>query len=451
MTILLKTRPRSRRAVLRGALGGAAVSVAMPFLDAVLNDNGTALASGAPLPIRFGTWFWGLGHTPGRGIEAREDGDYRFIHECAALEPFRADYINYLSDFNTPLDGAPSRVHYSGWVGAKTGTVPVTFTGMPAPTLDTIIANTIGDGTRFKSIEVSSTGNPKDSYSYGAAGSHNAAEVSPLQLYLRLFGPEFRDPNSAEFTPDPRILLRQSVLSAVTEQRRDLERTIAAADRARLDQYFTSLRELEKQLDVLTIKPPPLAACVRPAQPEESERTLEIGHVRANHAAMSRIVTMAVACDQTRVFNVLYSQAASEIRAKGTTFTHHILSHEEPLDIGVGYQVQTAWFNQQSFEALAGLLGELKSVREGDGTLLDNVLILAQTDTSDAKTHSVIGIPAMTIGRAGGRIRTGRNIVGRAAPVSRIGLTMMRLMGVSVSEWGTRSLRTADPIDAIVA
>ena len=266
MTILLNTKLRSRREVLRGALGGAAITVGMPFIDAALNESGTALASGAPLPIRFGTWFWGLGHTPGRAIEARKGTDFRFIDECVSLEPFRDKYINYFSAFNAPLDGAASRVHYTGWVAAKTGTVPVSFTGMPAPTLDTIVADTIGNGARFKSIEVSCTGNPKDSYSYGAASSHNAGEVSPLQLYKRLFGPEFRDPNSATFEPDPSIMLRQSVLSAVTEQRQDLLRNIGTSDKARLDQYFTSIREMENQLQTLTSQPPPLKACVRPSR-----------------------------------------------------------------------------------------------------------------------------------------------------------------------------------------
>ena len=450
MTVLLKTQPRSRRAVLRGALGGAAITVGMPILDATLNDSGTALASGAPLPVRFGTWFWGLGHTPDRGIQARDGTDYRFIDECASLERFRADYINYFSAFNAPLDGAASRVHYTGWVAAKTGTVPVSFTGMPAPTLDTIIADAIGAGARFKSIEATSSNNPKDSYSYGAAGSHNAGETSPLRLYQRLFGPEFRDPNSGTFEADPRIMLRQSVLSAVADQRQGMLRMAGASDKARLDQYFTSVREMENQLQVLMKQPPPLAACVRPKPPQESNSSLQIDDVVANHNLLSKILVMAVACDQTRVFNMLYSQAASEIRAKGTTFTHHILSHEEPLDIDVGYQVQRAWFNEQSFIALSRMLDDLKSVREGADTLLDNVLILAQTDTSDAKTHSVIGIPSMTIGRAGGRIKTGMNIAGNAAPISRIGLTAMRIMGVPIAEWGVRSLRTSDPIADIV-
>lgn len=450
MTILIKSAPRSRRSLLRGLLGGAAVTVGLPFLDAALNDGGTALASGAPLPVRFGTWFWGLGHTPGRGVEFLGGTDYRFVNECETLEPFRADYINYFSAFNAPLDGAASLVHFTGWVAGKTGTIPSGFGRIPAPTIDTIVAESIGGSTRFRSIEAASTGNPKDSYSYGHAGSHNAAEVSPLQLYMRLFGPEFRDPNSATFKPDPRILLRQSVLSAVTDQRRDLIKTVGAADQARLDQYFTSVRELENQLHVLSTQPPPLEACVRPAAPDETAPTLAIESVVATHALMSKLLVMAVACDQTRVFNLLYSQAASEIRAQGTTFTHHILSHEEPLDIDVGYQRQTAWFNEQSFKALAGMLADFQSVREGAGTLLDNVLIFAQTDTSDAKTHSVIGIPSLTIGRAGGRIKTGLNIAGNAAPISRVGLTLMRLMGVPIAEWGTRSLRTADPIGEIV-
>ncbi|MDX2224324.1 MAG: DUF1552 domain-containing protein [Rhodospirillaceae bacterium] len=451
MTILIKTQPRNRRAMLRGLLGGAAVTVGLPLLDAALDDNGAALASGAPLPVRFGTWFWGLGHTPGRGVEFLGGTDYRFVNECETLEPYRADYINYFSAFNAPLDGAASLVHFTGWVAGKVASIPIGFGRIPGPTIDTFIAETIGGATRFRSIEAAATGNPKDSYSYGHAGSHNAAEVSPLQLYLRLFGPEFRDPNSTAFKPDPRILLRQSVLSAVTEQRQDLAKTIGGADQARLDQYFTSVRELENQLNVLTTQPPPLEACVRPTPPPESEGTLQVEQVAFNHDMMAKLLVMAVACDQTRVFNMLYSQAASEIRAPGTTFTHHILSHEEPLDIDVGYQRQTAWFNEQSFKALARMLAEFKAVREGAGTLLDNVLIFAQTDTSDAKTHSVIGIPSLTIGRAGGRIKTGLNVAGNAAPISRVGLTLMRLMGVPIAEWGTRSLRTADPINEIVA
>ena len=443
------TRTHSRRSLLRGAVGGLAVGVGLPFLDMFLNNNGTALASGAPLPVRFGTWFWGLGHTPGRGMRPLDGTAYEFIDECLALEPYRKDYINYFSAFNVPLDGKASAVHFTGWVAQVTGSVPTGFGTIPAPTLDTIIADEIGARSRFKSLELSCTGNPAHSNSYRSAGNHNAAEVSPLQLYTRLFGPRFSGPDAGS-KPDPRLLLRQSVLSAVKDDRDRLIKQVGSADKTRLDQYFTSLRELEQQLELSLSGPPPLEACRSPEPPEAMEVGIEVEQVQATHDAFAKILALALACDQTRIFNLLYAQAASEVRVKGTTFTHHILSHEEPPDDDVGYQVQTAWFNEKSLLAFGRMLDEFANIREGDGTLLDNVLIVAQTDTSDAKTHSVIGIPVITVGRAGGRIKTGLHINGNASPISRIGLTIMQLLDVSIAEWGTQSLRTSSPISAIL-
>ncbi|MEQ9109102.1 MAG: DUF1552 domain-containing protein [Rhodospirillaceae bacterium] len=448
---LLKTHKPNRRSFLRGTLAGATVGVSVPLLNLFLNDQGSALASGAPMPLRFGTWFWGLGHTPGRGMRALDGSDYEFIDECTSLEPYKKEYINYFSGFNTPLDGAASAVHYTGWVAGKTGSVPQGFGMIPAPTLDTIIADKIGNQSRFKSLELTSTGNPVDSYSYRGVGNHNAAEVSPLNFYLRLFGTEFRDPADKDFKPDPRVMLRQSVLSAVEEDRKRLVQTVGYDDKARLDQYFTSVRELEQQLEVSLSAPPAMEACHKPEQPEESPVGYEVESVNATHDSMAKILALALACDQTRVFNMMYCQAASELRVKGTTFTHHILSHEEPPDDHLGYQVQTAWFNERSFEALSRMLDTFSNIREGDGTLLDNMLIFAQTDTSDAKTHSVIGIPSLTIGKAGGRVKTGMHVKGSASPQSRIGLTLMQIMDVPVAEWGTRSLRTSNPIAEILA
>src|SRR5262245_4120390 len=101
MTVLLKS-PRVRRSVLRGMLKGAAVTVGIPFLDCFLNDNGTALASGAALPVRFGSWFWGLGHQPGFGITGK-DQQIELLREA---EPLRRHLpnMNYFDGFNAALD-----------------------------------------------------------------------------------------------------------------------------------------------------------------------------------------------------------------------------------------------------------------------------------------------------------------------------------------------------------
>jgi hypothetical protein len=442
-------RAFTRRSLLRGAMHGAGLGLGLPLLDMFLNDHGTALASGAPLPVRYGTWFWGLGHTPGRGMTPGEGSDYQFIDECLALEPYRASYINYFSGFNVPLDGNASHVHYTGWLGQQAGSVP-SKRGDVGRTFDTLIADQISSRTRFKSLEMSCTGNPIHSNSYRSAGNHNAAEVSPLQLYLRLFGAESASQADGDRGPDPRILLRKSVLSAVGDDRQRLVKAVGSNDRRRLDDYFTSLRELEQQLELSLSAPPQMEACTTPEQPADLALGIEVDDVAVVHDAFAKLLALALACDQTRVFNLLYSEAASTVRVPGTTFTHHILSHEEPPDDNLGYQVQTAWFNEKSLQAFGRLLDEFARIQEGDGNLLDNLLMVAQTDTSDAKTHSVIGIPALSIGKAGGRIKTGMHVKGNASPISRIGLTAMQLMDVPVSEWGTRSLRTSSPIAEII-
>lgn len=449
MTYIRKNKV-SRRSVMRGFLSGAAVGVSLPFLDVFLNDSGTALASGAPLPVRFGTWFYGLGHTLGRGMKAHEGMGYEFTDECLALEPYREQYINYYSAFNTPLDGNPSPVHYTGWVAARTGSSPKGFGHIPGATLDSIIADAVGNTTRFKSLEMTCTGRAADSYSYRSAANHNAAEISPLQLYSRLFGVNFRAPNDENYQPDPRVLLRQSVLSAIADDRQKLVRTVGTSDRERLDQYFTSVREIEQQLE-LALEAPELAACRRPEAPADIPLSSTFESVQDIHLAFAKILALALACDQTRIFNMMYSVAAAETRIKGVTFHHHNLTHQEPVDEKLGYQVQTAWLNEKSFEALAAIIGEFASVREGAGSLLDNLLMIAQTDTSDAKAHNINGIPTITVGRAGGKVKTGLHINGKAGPISRIGLTAMHVMDVAISEWGTRSLRTSDLISEVIS
>jgi len=439
----------TRRRLLKGAFQGSAVAVGIPFLDCFLNANGTAMASGAPIPVRFGTWFWGLGHTPGRGIGEKTGAGYEFLDECRALDPYKSQ-INYFSTFNTPLDGRPNNVHYTGWVGCRTGSAPMKVGDIPAPTLDVLISDAIGSGTRFRSLEVAATGNPRDSHSARDSGSLNAAEVSPIALYARVFGPGFADPNKADFKPDPRIMARQSVLSAVQEDSQDFVKGLGRADRARMEEYFTSIRQLENQLALQLEKPAPNEACAVPVSPGDVPLGIEIQTVSANHKTLTHLLAMAVACNQTKVFNMLYSASLSALRKEGEAATQHTLTHEEPVDPTAGYQLETAWFNHRSMEALAGFIEIFSGIREGDGTLLDNTLIFANSDTNFAKLHALDGVPVMTIGKAGGRIKTGLHIAGNGDPISRIGLTVQQIMGLPVDKWGARSLMTSKPISEIL-
>ncbi|MFO1426253.1 MAG: DUF1552 domain-containing protein [Steroidobacteraceae bacterium] len=250
---------------------------------------------------------------------------------------------------------------------------------------------------------------------------------------------------------DPDLMLQQSVLSGIAEDRKRFERRLGAADRARIDEYFTSIRQIENQLAIERQGTIAGAACVHPAEPKDGPIGLELPVAQANHDAMSRLLVMALACNQTRVFNMAFNNALSSLRKPGTAYTHHTLTHEEAVDQKLGYQPEAFWFNCRVMEALAGFIEKFASFKEGAGTLLDHTLIFAHAETSYAKLHAVDNIPVLMIGKAGGRVKTGHHIQGHGDPISRVGLTAMQVMGLPINEWGTGSLRTSKTITEILA
>jgi hypothetical protein len=438
----------SRRTVLRGMMGGAAVTLGLPLLDCFLNANGTAMAAtGAPLPVVFGTWFWGCGLNPGRWEPKTVGANYDMNIETAALQPYKSR-INVISGMKVFLDGKGAKPHFTGEMAILTGDVPRETPNYAS--LDSIVADQIGTKTRFRSLEITGTGKPTDSLSRRSASVLNPAEISPAALYTRVFGPDFRDPNAADFKPDPRIMVRRSVLSGVTDQREALLRQVGSNDRVRLDEYFTAVRQLEQQLDLQLQKPAPLAACSSPAQPADAEIGTEIDNVVANHKLFAQILAHAAACDQTHVFNVVFGEATSPLRRAGSAMTHHILTHEEPMDDKLGYQPQATYFMGRIMESLAFYLQTLDSIKEGDGTLLDRTMLLAHSETGFAKIHALENIPMFIAGGAGGRIKTGLHVEATGEPVTRVGFTIQQALGVPVENWGTQSLNTSKPIREIM-
>ena len=450
MSTTKNRRKIDRRRFLRGTLGAAAVTVGLPFLNVFLNTNGNALAAtGAPLPRRFGTWFFGCGMNPLRWTPATEGSDWALTPELLPIAGVR-DRVNILSGFSVLMNGEVNQVHRTGAFGTLCGGAPKKADTVEGPSLDVLISDAIGTKTRFRSLEMAATGSSRHSNSLRDVSSVNPAEPSPISLYNRVFGSGFADPNAAEFTPDSRLLLRKSALSVVEDDRKRLEGQLGQSDRIRLDQYFTSLRQLEQQLELQLQKPPPLEACRVPGPPREGPVDTEIEHVMSNHALMAQTLALALACDQTRVFNMLFSNRASSLRMPGSSDTHHTLTHEEPRDPQLGYQPRATHFVLKSMEAWATFVATLDAIPEGDGTLLDNCLVMAHSETSEANTHSVVGLPLMTAGTAGGRMRTGMHLSGVGDSTSRIGLTMQQLMGLNVGRWGTDQNETDRPITEIL-
>jgi hypothetical protein len=440
-----------RRFLLRGMFQGSAITVALPFLDCFLDGNGAALAAtGKRIPTRFGTYFWGCGLTKELYLPKKTGLDYDATPQLAALEPYKKK-INLISGMRAIVDDSPNYQHWTGSAAISTGICPVKDRQFDAQTIDQTIAAAIGQGTRFKSIEVACSGNKSDSVSSLGGPNTNPPEVSPLGLYTRLFGPGFQDPSKGDWKPDPQVLVQQSALSVVSDDRKRMLQYVGANDRARIDQYFTSVRELEQTMAAELQRPEVVAEVVIPSAPGEMEVNKSVPVLRGVVPVMARLVALGLATDQTRVVNVSLAEGASTIFMPGDPKPFHQATHEEPIDAALGYQAVTSHFSTYSMEFFAMLVKALDDVKEGDGTLLDHSLLLAYTDTGFAKLHTLDNIPMFLAGSASGRIKTGYHIAGEDSPVSRVGLTIQQAMGIPIDNWGTGSMQTKKPVSEILA
>ncbi len=445
-------KPWNRRRVLRGIVGGGAVTVGLPLLNCFLNSNGTALASGQPIPVRFGTWFWGLGINRAIFNPKQTGANYELPEEIAALRPIQ-QHMNLFTDFVAYRDSAPNLCHYTGWVISRSGQAPANQQDKPGETLDVTIANRISRTTRFKLLTATGNGDVRTSFSYNNATSINPAEQSPLSFYTRLFGPGFVDPNAPAFTPNPRVMVRKSVLTGVMADVNEMYRHVDTEDKTRLDQYLTELRTLERQMEQQLTKPEPIAAC----RPEQAPKKvpgagIEIEQVATRHKMMTDLLAMAIACDQTRVFNMAFTAASTSTTRKGLEKPHHTLTHEEPVSPQTGYQAESSWFTRRSMDGWVYFVEAFRKFKEGDGTLLDNVLVFGNSDHGLARVHGLDGMAMFTAGRAGGKVKTGLHISGKnSTAMSELGYTAMRVMGLDLPAWGTKGNSTSNVIGDILA
>ena len=441
----------NRRTLLRGSCQGALTVMGLPLLDCFLNSSGRALASGRPLPTRVNTFFWGCGLTASLWIPKKAGKDWDMTVQLKPLEPYRKK-LNVFSGLRVPLDSKPNGQHWSGLAAANTGIAPFRGGEFESKTIDQQVAEVIGKGVRFRSVAASASGDPRQSYS--SLGGSNAlpAEPTPLSLYTRLFGPGFQDPTKGDWKPDPRIMLQKSVLSAVSEDRHRIMQNLGASDQARMDQYFTSVRQTEQQMEA-ELQRPNIEAKV--SIPEAPAGDLAVGNASPNLRVitpmMARLGALALATDQTRVFNLSVSSPQNAMFVPGDPLGFHQSTHEEPVDPKLGYQPRVHEYNVASMELFASFLKELDAIQEGDGTLLDHSVVMAFTDQAYARIHSVDGLPILVAGGASGRLKTGHHIAGDNSPVSRVGLTLQKALGVAVDVWGRESLQVRSPYTELLA
>lgn len=413
--------PLSRRTLLRGILGGAAVSVALPPLE--------AMACGT-LPKRFGLFFWGNGNLPDRWKPMGEGYEWELSEQLAPLAAVK-DLVTVVGGMSVKV---PNQIpHGSGAAGLLSGAPLIQVGGndtFQAPTIDQLIAEAIGGDTVYRSLQTAATN--ANGQSYNGTNSRNPPETSPFALYERLFGPTFREPGD-EGIVDPKLGLRRSVLDAVLGDANALYARVGAADKARLDQHLTGLRELEQRLARLEEDPPNLEACARPPEPLADYPDVDgRPQISARSRAMCDLLAMSLACDQTRVVGHYLCDPVHNYLFPGASSGHHELTHNEGGD-----QPEVHAITLQCVEEMAYFIGTLAAIPEGDGTLLDSMALLCCSEVSLGKTHSLDDMPIVIAGNACGFLKQGFHYRSPAFEnASSVMLTLLRAMDIPAADFG---------------
>jgi hypothetical protein len=433
----------NRRTVLRGLLQGSAVCLGLPLLEAMLSPR--AWACGGGLPKRFGLFYWGNGNRPDRWTpRGTGAGDaWRLSDELQPLARHK-DVLCVPTGLSIRI---PNRFPHGSGVGGLLAGAPLaneSIDSLLAPTIDQLVAAGIGRDTLYPSLQTAATN--VSGLSYSGPNARHPAEADPYALYRRLFGDTFVEPGE-EAIVDPRLGLRRSVLDAVTGDLESLQQRLGSADRARLDQHLTGVRELETRLARLQEDPPNLEACARPAEPLPSYPD-EAGRpqIAARNRAMADLLAMALACDQTRVFAHFLSEPVGDLLFPDATAGHHSLTHDEPGD-----QPQVHAITTFCVERFADLLDALRAVPEGGGTLLDSCLVMAGTEVSLGRTHSLDDLPVVLAGSACGAVRQNVHHAANGANASQLLLTILRAMDIPAAEVGVDEGRVTESLTEIEA
>lgn len=393
----------NRRTMLRGLLGGAAVSVGLPPLEAMLNSNGTALANGEDLPTRFISFFWGNGIINSRWEPPTLGAGYELSEELAPFAPVQ-DYVSIVSGMQNRCADAITHhegmTAFSGYTFQQTGG-PGFASNYGGPTIDQVIADAIAKRVttpiRSMQVQCSKGFSPADNGTTattisvrGEPGSLTPlyGQSSPAQVWQSIFG---------EFVPAPDdSALRLSILDAVREDADQLRPRLGMLDNQRLDAHFEALAELELKI---TATPP---TCDLPAQPDhENNEPVNAEQLTLTNQLMTELIAYAFTCDITRVASNLFLPLAGEAAlaesSSGSGSTQHVLSHEgnEAYHEGIVYIMER-------FAHMIQILGETEDL---DGTnLLDSTIIYGSSDCSIGWSHSVRRQPIILAGTGRGHL-----------------------------------------------
>ncbi len=431
----------SRRTLLRGT----GTVVALPFLEAMLPRTRAAESQRPPLRAMFFSVPNGA-HMPAWTPSA-EGPSYELGETMKSLAPYRK-HVSVLTGLT--LDGA--RAHKDGAgdharSGASflTGAHPRKTDGADiqnSVSVDQVAAQNLGNKTRFASLELGLEGSAQagscDS-GYSCAYSSNLAwrnatsplakEVNPTAVFDRLFGGE----NMAEQAKSKslRTAQRKSVLDFVLEDAQSLQKKLGVADQRKMDEYLYAVRDVENRLvnsSKLRVGEDGIPNFPRPAG---------VPRVWSEHCKlMMDMLTIAIQSDSTRIATFMICNEGNNRGYPdiGVPEGHHDCSHHGKSP---EKQEKVKKINTFHMEHFAYFVDSLSKIREGDGNLLDNCMIVYGSGISDGDRHNHDDLPILFVGNAGGRIKKGTHIrYPKDTPLCNLYVWMLNAMGINADSFG---------------
>jgi len=452
-------RPISRRTMLRG-LGAC---VALPMLDVMTPTRvlrgGLVSAAAAPessAPLRMAMFFLPNGMNMKCWTPEKEGMDFELPPTLEPLAPVK-DQIAVLSGLAQDAakahgDGAGD--HARSAAAFLTGAHPHKTSGEDihlGVSMDQVAAKQIGDATRLPSLELGldkgGVAGECDS-GYSCAYVSNIAwstpttplphETNPAAVFDRLFGSD--DDRAAAENRVRRLRDRKSILDFVSDDAKSLDRRLGAADRQKLDQFTTAIREIELRIDKARQQTSPVQL---PDEKKPAGAPEDMGeHMRL----MGDMLALAFQMDLTRISTFMVARDGSDrtYRQVGVSEGHHAVSHHgrDPKKLEA-----VAKIDRFHMEQFAYFVQKLASIKEGDGTLLDHCMILYGAGISDGNRHNHNDLPIILAGRGNGGITPGRHVrYHDGTPLCNLYLSMLERMTVKVDRFGdsTEPLKDLD-------
>lgn len=296
--------------------------------------------------------------------------------------------------------------------------------------IDQVIAEFIGTGTPYKSIEagVQTGGNhPGSRISYAGPGQPLAPERNPEALFETLFGEFGLDQSVA----DKRRADRLSVIDVVAPELEVVQNKVSTNDRLKIERHLDALRDMEKQLQTQHV-------CELPPAPGSSDYD-DVASIGVASRMQLDTIAESLACDLTRVASMMYRVGENDGRSYphlGVDTEHHLTTHEDPDQNATARAHMTSIYEFYAQE-LAYLAGRLDGMLEADGTsVLDNTVVLWGTEIAVGRTHAWEGIPFVLVGGAQGKIPMGRFHRFGGENHCRMMVSLCRAFGMDVDTFG---------------